>query len=105
MANSSLISASIDITKIDKTRLGKGKYLNFTVSINGDTNQYGQNVAIVESQSKEERDEKMAKNYLGNGKVVWSEDGGIVVADKVDVVNNSEQNAPREEEAGDDLPF
>ena len=105
MANSSLISASIDITKIDKTRLGKGKYLNFTVSINGDTNQYGQNVAIVESQSKEEREEKMAKNYLGNGKVVWSEDGGIVVADKVDVVNNSEQNAPREEEAGDDLPF
>jgi len=105
MANSNLIAASIDITKIDKSKLGKGKYLNFTISVNGETNQYGQNVAIVESQSKEDRDAKVAKNYLGNGKVVWSEDGGIVVADKVEGVSNAQQNAPRVEEAGDDLPF
>ena len=105
MANSNLILASIDITKIDKSKLGNGKYLNFTVSVNGDTNKYGQNVAIVEFQTKEERDTKEPKNYLGNGKVVWSEDGGISVADKVDNVSNAEQNAPRTEEAGDDLPF
>ena len=81
MANSNLIAASIDITKIDKTKLGKGKYLNFTISVNGETNQWGQNVAIVESQSKEERDAKKPKNYLGNGKVVWT-DGNIVLAEK-----------------------
>ena len=34
-----LISASIDVTKIDKAKLYNGKYLNLTISINDSTDQ------------------------------------------------------------------
>jgi hypothetical protein len=34
---STLISASIDVTKIDKSKLYNGKYLNLTISINDQT--------------------------------------------------------------------
>jgi hypothetical protein len=31
-------------------------------------------VALMDSQTKEERDAKVQRNYLGNGKVVWTND-------------------------------
>jgi hypothetical protein len=74
-----LISASIDVSKISKGKLiegAKGKYLNITISINDEVDQYGNQVGIYESQSKEERDAKEKKNYLGNGKITWTSDGG-----------------------------
>jgi hypothetical protein len=50
-----------------------GKYINISIIINDEADQYGNNVAIIESQTKEEREAKEKKNYLGNGKVVWGE--------------------------------
>ena len=35
---STLISLSIDVTKVTKENLGKGKYLNLTIAINDETN-------------------------------------------------------------------
>lgn len=78
-----LINASIDLSKIDKSKIfekdGK-KYLNLTISINDET-KFGNNASISVSQSKEEREAKASKNFIGNGKVVWT-DGTIVVAAK-----------------------
>jgi hypothetical protein len=74
-----LISASIDVSKISKDKLikgDKGTYLNITISINDEVDQYGNQVGIYESQSKDEREAKEKKNYLGNGKIAWSSDGG-----------------------------
>lgn len=74
-----LISASIDVTKISKDKLVKGEkgtYLNITISINDEIDQYGNQAGIYESQSKEERESKAKKNYLGNGKIAWSSEGG-----------------------------
>lgn len=74
-----LISASIDVSKISKDKLIKGEkgtYLNITISINDEVDQYGNQAGIYESQSKEEREAKEKKNYLGNGKIAWSSDGG-----------------------------
>lgn len=74
-----LISASIDVSKISKDKLikgDKGTYLNITISINDEVDQYGNQAGIYESQSKEEREAKEKKNYLGNGKIAWSSDGG-----------------------------
>jgi hypothetical protein len=74
-----LISASIDVTKISKEKLVKGEkgtYLNITISINDEVDQYGNQAGIYESQSKEEREAKAKKNYLGNGKIAWSSEGG-----------------------------
>jgi hypothetical protein len=78
---STLINASIDVTKIDKSKLYNGKYLNLTISINDSTDQYGNNVGLTESQTKEERDLKTSKRYLGNGKVVYT-NGEVKVAEK-----------------------
>jgi len=75
-----------------------GVWKNYTLSINDDTNEYGQNVKMYEEQTKEQREAKAPKNYIGNGKIFWT-DGNITVADKVDRGTTSTVT----EEA--DLPF
>ena len=74
-----LFSASLDVSKISKDKLVKGEkgnYLNITISINDEVDQYGNQAGIYESQTKEEREAKVKKNYLGNGKIAWSSEGG-----------------------------
>jgi len=63
-----IFNASIDLTKIEKSKINKGKYLNISGFINDEVDQYGNNVAIIVSQSKEEREAKTPRVYLGNGK-------------------------------------
>lgn len=52
-------------------KLGE-KGLEITASINDETNEYGQNVSCYLAQTKEERDSYVPKQYLGNGKVIWT---------------------------------
>lgn len=92
---STLISGSIDLTKIDKSKLKDGKYLNVQISVNDTTDNYGNNVAITVNQTKEEREAKEKKTYLGNGKVVWT-DGVVKTAEKVEA---------QTETKNDPLPF
>ena len=77
---------------------GKDGYKNYTISISDETNQYGQNVVMYEQQSKEERENKVPKKYIGNGSVIWN-DGKITNAEKKEV-----NNTPKVEE-NNDLPF
>ena len=60
---SAIISASIDLSKIDKSKIfekdGK-KWLSISISINDETN-YDNNVGISIAQSKEEREAKTPK--------------------------------------------
>lgn len=95
---SAIINASIRVDKLPKEKFIKGKdgavYYNLSISINDET-RYGNNVAITDSQTKEEREAKVAKNYLGNGKVVWTNDT-IVVAEREEV---------KVAETASDLPF
>lgn len=87
----------------DKLVFNDKGWANITVSINDDTNQYGQNASASLSQTKEQRDAKEAKVYVGNGKVVWT-DGTVNVADKVEQgVTASEQSTAGRETP--DLPF
>ena len=72
-----IIKARIDVSKLPKEKFYKGKkgvYYEFIVSVNDETNQYGQNVSISDSQTLEEREAKKPKLYLGNGEVVWTND-------------------------------
>ena len=82
---SALINVSLRVDKLPKEKFVSGKdgavYYNFTIGVNDDSNQYGQNVSATDSQTKEEREAKKPKTYLGNGNVVWT-DGNIKVADK-----------------------
>lgn len=63
-----IFNASIDLSKIEKAKIKKKKYLDITGFINDEVDQYGNNVAIIVSQSREEREVKTPRVYLGNGK-------------------------------------
>ena len=98
---STIISVGINKDKI--TFNDKG-WANVTLFVNDDTNQYGQNVSAANEQSKEQREAKEAKQYIGNGKVVWTSDGTIAAADKVErQTEASEQSLAGRETP--DLPF
>ena len=62
-----IINASIRVDRLPKEKFIKGKdgavYYNFTISINDDT-RYGNNVALMDSRTKEERDAKKPALYL-----------------------------------------
>ena len=60
-----------------------GTYKYYTASINDEQDKYGNNVAITLQQTKEQREAKEKKVYVGNGKVAWT-DGKIEVAKKED---------------------
>lgn len=92
---STLISGSIDLSKVDKSKLKDGKYLQVQISVNDTTDNYGNNVSITVNQTKEEREAKEKKTYLGNAKVVWT-DNVIKLAEKVDAQSAKVEN---------DLPF
>lgn len=98
---STLIVGSIRVDKLPKEKFIKGKdgavFYNLTISV-GDETRYGNNVAFLDSQTKEERDAKVAKTYLGNGKVVWT-DGTVKLAER------EEQAAVSVDEQSGDLPF
>ena len=98
-----IINASVDLSKVDKSKIFKKdgrEWLSIAIAINDET-KYGNNVGISIAQSKEEREAKADRTYLGNGKVVWT-DGVIKVVEKEQptqppVINNSLDD--------NDLPF
>ena len=86
------------MSKITKSKIKDGKYLDVTISVDDATNQWGKNASIYESQTKEEREAKASKAYIGGGKVVWT-DGSIKVAEK-------SPNEPKKASApSEELPF
>jgi hypothetical protein len=94
---SAILNLSIDLSKVDKSKLVDGKYLNTQIFINDET-KYGNNVSMAYSQSKEQREAKEPKQYIANGKVVYV-NNGIVVAEK------EVENVVKTQETSSDLPF
>jgi len=45
---------------------------SITISVNEKVDNYGNNVSAWITQSKEERESKAARTYVGNGKVIFS---------------------------------
>jgi len=88
----SIINFSIDLTKIPKDKIidgKKGKYLPVTLTLNDET--------------KEEREAKTAKVYLGNAKVNWTNGQNVNVAPRDG--QPQRQAAPAPQAVEDDLPF
>jgi hypothetical protein len=85
MSNKIGIAVSIDVTKIDKSRLKEvtkkdgsvAKYLNLTTFVNpSEEDQYGNHGFIAQSQEKEERESGAERPpILGNCKVIYVEGG------------------------------
>ncbi len=101
--NVAILSGSINLSAIDKTKIVTAKngnqYLNLTMMVQNES-QYGNNIWITQSQSKEEREAKEKANSLGNGAVRWL-GGDITVAERNEVTNNEQNPQPQEV----DLPF
>ncbi len=102
----SIIATSIDLNKIPKDKIivgKKGKYLPITITLNDDVDQFGNNGPVVVQQSKEERETKTEKVYLGNVKVVWTNGENVAAAPR------DGGPAPAQPAAAaatvDDLPF
>ena len=101
-----IINASIDLTKIDKTKIvttdkdgqpfkNGAKYLNVQIFVNDEFNQFDQDTSIAHNQTKAESEAKAPKTYLGNGKTVFNSDIKNIPVTQAEIV----QPDP------DDLPF
>lgn len=77
-----IASVSINLTKIDKNKIKKfdkngnpfkdgAQYYDLTVTLNDEKDQWGNDIAVTDAQTKEQRDAKEKKTYLGNGRVIW----------------------------------
>jgi len=99
----SIIKASINLNDIPKEKIyvgKKGKYLPITITINDEVDTYGNQGPVVVEQSKEERDAKTPKTYLGNVKVVWTNGDNVAAAPRTD-----QPQAAQPKQVVEDLPF
>jgi len=100
----SIIKTSINLNNIPKDKIyagKKGKYLPITITLNDELDQFGNQGPVVVEQTKEERDAKAAKTYLGNVKVVWTNGQNVDAAPRD--MNSAPASAPAAAE--EDLPF
>ena len=104
----SIIKASINLNEIPKDKIyvgKKGKYLPITITLNDEVDQFGNQGPIVVEQTKEERDAKAPKTYLGNVKVVWSNGNNVDPAPRDTNMSSVTVTPGQPAPAEDDLPF
>jgi hypothetical protein len=105
-----IISGSIDLSKIDKSKIvdkdknglpfkNGAKYLQVTIMVNDEPDKYGHDVSISIGQTKEEREAKVTKVFLGNAKTIWKGQS------KGTTNKPKEYSMPVENLSSDDLPF
>ena len=102
----SILKTSINLNAIPKDKIingKKGKDLPITITVNDDLDQFGNQGPVCVDQTKEERDAKEAKTYLGNVKVVWTNGENVEPAPR-DAAPAPPKQAPVPDEV-EDLPF
>ena len=88
------------------TKVKKGKYYPITIVVNDELGQFGDSGYIQTEQTKEERDAKLPKSFLGNVKVVWTNGQNVNVAPKEGQPQQQSNVQTLQDIAGDpDLPF
>ena len=104
----SIIKTSINLNNIPKDKIivgKKGKYLPITITVNDDLDQFGNQGPVCVDQTKEEREAKTAKTYLGNVRVVWTNGENVEPAPR----DGAKAPAPKpmqiEDKEDVDLPF
>ena len=104
------INISINLSKIDKARIiegKKGKYLNITGFISEDKDEFGNDIAVWQQQTEEERKNKDKRNYLGNGRKQPKREEpkpSTPPANEPDPFQST-GGKPAQDEELDDLPF
>ena len=98
-----ILNGSIDLNLIDKTRIKQvtkkdgsiAKYYDISIFINDEVDQFNNIASLSAGQTKEEREAKVPKVYLGNLKRTWASSGEPT--SKAPVQTQQTNN--------DDLPF
>jgi hypothetical protein len=104
----SIIKASINLSEIPKDKIidgKKGKYLPITITLNDEPDQFGNQGPIVVAQTKEERDAKQGKTYLGNVQVLWTNGNNVDAAPRQDQHHQAASVSQQATAPVDDLPF
>lgn len=100
-----IMSASIDLSKINQDKIKKcdkgQQWYSISVILNDEKDKYDNDVVVIEGQTKEERESKTSKVYLGNGRVVWGSDSRNNVMPQ----GQGEPMSTTQGEPTDDLPF
>jgi hypothetical protein len=70
-----ILGGSICLDQIDESKVtiaqnGK-RYLNVSIIVNDKLDKFGKHVEIAHAQTKEEREAKAKKKYLGSGNQIW----------------------------------
>jgi hypothetical protein len=104
----SIIKASINLNEIPKHKIidgKKGKYLPIVITLNNDADNFGNQGPVIVEQSKEERESKAAKVYLGNVKVVWTDGKNVEAPPRDGLQASPQRQAQSFADQPDDLPF
>ena len=99
-----ILAASINLNEIPKDKIivgKKGKYLPISITLNDELDQFGNQGPVCVEQTKEEREAKAAKTYLGNVRVVWTNGDNVATAPRDGQAPAPQKAAVQE----DDLPF
>jgi hypothetical protein len=81
------LSIKLDVTKIDKAKLfkgDKGTYLNCTIIMRDDPDQYGCVGMVVQNTTKEEREQGIKGQILGNVKWIEKKAAALVKKEEED---------------------
>ena len=98
-----IVKANINLDAIPKEKIYKGKkgrYLPISITINDEPDQFGNQGPVCVDQTKEEREAKADKTYLGNVKVVWTNG---TFPDRV--TDGQPKAKPQPQQVEEDLPF
>lgn len=95
-----LVTLGINVSKLKTNDKG---WANVTIALNDELDNYGQNVSGWNNQSQEEREAKAPREFVGNGKVVWTNSMPEVAPRKDEELKSEDQSMAGREPA--DLPF
>jgi len=93
-----LLALKLDVKKIPKEKYFEGKkgvYIDLTLSVNDEPNEFDQTISAWVEQSKEERENKVDRVFCGNGSVIWTDGKMLPVRVKAQTTSTD----------GVDLPF
>ena len=91
------------IKVLNKKTGDDAKGIKVTINLSDEPNQWGQNVSLLVSQTKEQRDAKVKAFYIGNGKTFWTKgETSVPLKDKLKSMNDIPANTSFDEE---ELPF
>ena len=102
-----IVKTSINLSAIPKDKIivgKKGKYLPVSITVNDEPDQFGNQGPVIVDQSKEEREAKAPKTYLGNVRVVWT-NGNFPEKIPFDASQGQPQTVQPTRPVDNDVPF